>query len=159
MLMTHSMFPSSPQDSPCLPRVVVYVTFLAVLKPLIIIHIIKCCCLLLCWHSQQLSCSARALWRQCFWNERHQSPETQRKTKYEINLIIPTVPRLREGRMLKLVKNWNCDGFIVTGLVSSWAGQSSDIVVLCFHVFKILCDVPRVKNIEQSTFLHRPTTI
>ena len=31
MLMTHSMFPSSPQDSPCLPRVIACVTYLAVL--------------------------------------------------------------------------------------------------------------------------------
>ena len=31
MLMTHSMFPSSPQDSPRLSRVIVCVTFLAVL--------------------------------------------------------------------------------------------------------------------------------
>ena len=159
MLMTHSMFPSSPQDSPCLPRVIVCVTFLAVLINHWLIYVIKCFCFLLSWQQHYNWVVQRVRCDVCVWNECRQSPKAQRKTKYEINLIIPTVPRLREGRMLKLVKNWNCDGFIVTGLVSSWAGQSSDIVVLCFHVFKILCDVPRVKNIEQSVFLHRPTTI
>ena len=63
MLMTHSMFPTCPQDSPCLPRVIVCVTFLAVLINHWLIYIIKCCCFLLSWQLTTIELFS-ALWRQ-----------------------------------------------------------------------------------------------